>query len=222
MGWLLAGLALIALGIIFLLDQAGVWDAGDVISQWWPALIIVLGLSQLTSRPRPWAASVIIIAIGVILLFHQLGLFPEDAWQYIWPSLLIAAGAWILLMYWRSRHPSVTSEESVGVLAVFGDAKAASNAAAFTDGTVTAVFGEAELDLSEAGLAPGGGDIAATAIFGDSTVFVPRGWDVKFGGLPLLGDIEDKREGQETLPADAPRLRVRAVAILGDVQLRWK
>lgn len=222
MGWILAGIGLIALGVILLVDQLGQWDAGGVISQWWPAIIIALGLSQLSSRPRPWLGSSIIVGIGAVLLVQQLGLLPEDTWQYLWPSLIILAGVWIIAAYWRRKRRTVTAAESVTVFAVFGDARSASNAAAFSDGTVTAIFGEAELDLRDARLAPGGAEVAATAIFGDSRLVLPEGWEVELSTLPLLGDVQDKRKREEPVADGAPRLRVRAVAILGDVELQGR
>jgi predicted membrane protein len=219
MGWVLAGLALIALGIILFVDRAGYWDAGDVISQWWPTIIIAVGLAQLAGRPRPWLGSMIIVGIGAVLLIHQLGLVPGDIWDYVWPSLIIAVGVWMIAMYARRKRPFTTSAESLSILAVFGDARSATSADAFTDGSVTAVFGEAELDLRNAGLAPGGADVAATAIFGDATVVVPHGWHIQLSPLPILGDVKDKTRHDGPAPSDAPRLRVRGIAIFGDVEV---
>jgi predicted membrane protein len=222
MGWVLVGIGLIALGVILLVDRMGHWDAGDIISQWWPTVIIAVGLAQLAGRPRPWLGSLIVVAVGVVLLIHQLGHFPDNAWDYIWPSLIIAAGVWVLVAYVRKRRRFVTSAESVQVLAVFGDAKTASNARTFIDGSVTAIFGGAELDLYDAGLSGGRAEIAATAIFGDAVVVVPEKWDVELSSIPILGDVKDETSHGDALPEDAPRLRVRGVAILGDVKVRHR
>ncbi len=37
------GATLIAIGVLFLLDRADVLDAGQVIGDWWPAVIVASG-----------------------------------------------------------------------------------------------------------------------------------------------------------------------------------
>ena len=49
---LIPALVLIALGTLFLLDNLGLggFDAGRLIGTWWPALLILAGVSQLLRR----------------------------------------------------------------------------------------------------------------------------------------------------------------------------
>jgi len=49
-----------------------------------------------TRRPEPIGA-IILIALGVLFLLGQWDLFSFHAFEYLWPLLLIALGAWLLV-----------------------------------------------------------------------------------------------------------------------------
>lgn len=219
MGRMLIGLGLVALGLVYLGDRADLWDAGDVISDWWPLVIIAIGVAQLTARPRPWVGSSIVIAIGVVLLLGQLDVVPAGAWELFWPAVLIGIGAWLLISRLGGRG-TATRENNVNLFAIFGEAKSASNSTAFAGGTVTGVLGSATLDLRGAGLASDGAEIDATGILGGAEVIVPRGWDVRVNALPVFGGVEDKTDRDQSLPADAPRLTVKGLALFGGVEVK--
>ena len=46
----LAGVALVALGIVLLADRTGVVDAGPLLAAWWPLLLVVAGGLALRAR----------------------------------------------------------------------------------------------------------------------------------------------------------------------------
>lgn len=54
-------------------------------------------------RRRQKTAGVILIALGVMFMASQLGIFSWHAWRYFWPVVLIAIGAGLLLRQnaWR-------------------------------------------------------------------------------------------------------------------------
>jgi len=95
---LVGGLLIIAVGVIFLLDQRGIVSAGHVFRIFWPAFFIFLGLEDLLGgydvRKRTWGA--MLIAGGSILLLSQLG-FIHVGIALLWPLILIAVGVWVLL-----------------------------------------------------------------------------------------------------------------------------
>lgn len=80
------------------------------------------------------------------------------------------------------------------------------------------ILGNLVLDLTEAQLAAGA-KISVTAVLGGCDILVPDGWDVRLGGVPVLGGWDDTtRRG----PANtgAPVLTVRAVAVLAGIEVR--
>ncbi len=94
-------LLLIAIGVIFLLYNMGVisGDAWSVVWQFWPILLIVIGLDNIFKREGLVGAT-FMIGIGVIFLLANLGYLNVSVWQMIftlWPILLIAIGFDILI-----------------------------------------------------------------------------------------------------------------------------
>jgi hypothetical protein len=97
------GLAVVAVGVLWTLDNLRLVDS-DRIVRWWPVLLIGFGVSRLFDhgRRRPLAAW-FWIAIGSVLLLQHLGYIPWGLHEF-WPVVLILVGASIV---WRGvRGPS--------------------------------------------------------------------------------------------------------------------
>jgi len=93
-------LLLIAIGIIFLLSNTGViqGDAWSLVWQFWPVLLIVIGLDSIFKREGLVGAT-FMIGLGVLFLLANLGYINVSIWQLIftlWPIFLIAIGFDIL------------------------------------------------------------------------------------------------------------------------------
>ena len=102
-GQLIAGIILISLGVLFLLDRFYAFHFGHFISIWWPALLIVLGVWKLTQRQgRRMAGPLVLITIGAIFLVDNLNLVWWWRMGNLWPLILIAVGVGILMG--RLRH----------------------------------------------------------------------------------------------------------------------
>jgi hypothetical protein len=109
-GRVLFGLALIALGLVFLLDRAGVLDAGRTIADWWPVAVIALGAVQLFDRPRSLLGPGIVIGVGMILLLFTTDVITGSVFALLWPALLIAIG--LAILFRHGRGPDTTVEGS--------------------------------------------------------------------------------------------------------------
>jgi hypothetical protein len=96
------GLALVLLGVLFLMDHAG-WISGDT---WWQALLIGLGviwiangLAHYHSWGFRWPVYSSITFGIVLILFGTLFLLGFSQW---WPLVLIVAGiAFLFRFFWR-------------------------------------------------------------------------------------------------------------------------
>ena len=86
------GVILIGLGVIFLLENLGVVDAGRP-DQWWPLIVIGFGVSSLIAPKDAGDASagVVALAVGAFFLLRN---FDVIDWrlQDIWPAFLVLAG----------------------------------------------------------------------------------------------------------------------------------
>lgn len=94
-------LVLIAIGIVFLLNNMGVLT-GDVwgnILRLWPVLLIAIGLDSIY-RGNGVVGAAFMIGIGAVFLLANYGYLAVDVWLVIlrlWPLLLVAIGFDILI-----------------------------------------------------------------------------------------------------------------------------
>jgi hypothetical protein len=100
-GSIFFALLLVILGVIFLLSNTGViqGDVWSLIAQFWPLLLVVIGLDSIYKR-EGLVAPTFLIGIGVIFLLANLGYLSVNIWQMVltlWPILLIAIGFDILI-----------------------------------------------------------------------------------------------------------------------------
>ena len=94
-------LLLIALGVIFLLRNAGVLtgDVWNTLLRLWPLVLIGIGLDNLWQR-QGIVGSVFWIGLGIVLLLANLDLLRLNVFQVLlslWPILLIAIGLDIVI-----------------------------------------------------------------------------------------------------------------------------
>jgi predicted membrane protein len=221
LGRLLLGGAIVTLGVLFLLDGAGVLDADRAIDHWWPLILVAAGLLTLAERPPSVFRGTLLAGAGAILLLFSTDLLEDDAWGYVWPALLILAGL-VIVARWHGRTiPAGTSEQDVvRSTAIFGGPKLVCTAPRFRGAWLTAIFGGITLDLRDAHPASGGASINATVAFGGIDILVPKGWRISVRSTPIFGGLDDKTDHSVAPPAGAPTLHVDAVAVFGGVDIK--
>ena len=84
--------------------------------------------------------------------------------------------------------------------------------------TVVMGIGDCELDLRQAELDGDEVTVTVSALIGDTTIVVPQRVDVELTGLLLIGDKSEEGAGVDIAPS-APRVRVRAFGLIGDVKV---
>ena len=105
-GQLIAGIVLIALGVLFLMDRFFVWQFAGIFRMWWPLLLILWGGVRLaTTSERRWTGPLVLLTLGVIFQVQNLNLFYWWHIDRLWPAILIAVGFGILLRR-LSRQPN--------------------------------------------------------------------------------------------------------------------
>ena len=104
---LVAGVVMIALGLLFLLDRLILFDASEV-WRFWPLILVALGVRKMfrghSARRRRWG--VFQTFLGTWLLLDQLDIIGGGQ---SWPVLVMAVGALIIAASFQ-RQPQVTSE----------------------------------------------------------------------------------------------------------------
>lgn len=105
---MLFGFGLIAIGILFLLNQFGFvhFSLGSIFSTFWPVIIIYIGLSGLLfqSRRRSWPGAfiwnMIVLGAGVVVLLNNLEVTDisfSEIIQYLLPFMLIVFGVGMIV-----------------------------------------------------------------------------------------------------------------------------
>ena len=209
------GTLIVAVGVIFLLDNGDVLDAGDVFSSYWPVALIGAGLLMFVTNPTHWVSALIVTGIGVGFLLSTLDVL--DVSDFIWPIVIVVVG--LAVIFGRgSRSKVEQTGDTVSSFNMFSGSELASHSKRFTGGDVSAVFGGAELDLTDA-LPEEGAELDVFTAFGAVEVTVPRGWNVVVKGLPLFGAFENKT-AKDPVPEGAPELVINATAIFGGVEVK--
>jgi hypothetical protein len=84
-----------------------------------------------------------------------------------------------------------------------------------------AVMGGGDIDLREATLPAGEVTITLFAFMGGFDVIVPPGVDVEVSGFAFMGGRDIKLSGEQP-PPGAPRIHIRAFAVMGGIDLKEK
>ena len=214
-GRLYFGSIIVAVGVILLLDNAGTVNAGEIFGTWWPTVVIAAGLLMLVANPGHWVMPLLVTAVGVALLLSTLDIV--DVGDFLWPAIIVILG--LLVIFGRSsRTRSSDTGTSVSNFTVFSGSQLASHSDAFEGGSVSAVFGGVELDLTDAQLAPEAA-LDAFAAFGGVEVTVPRGWQVELKGFPIFGGFENATT-KDQLSSSSPILVINATVMFGALEVK--
>jgi len=216
------GIILIIIGALFLLDTFTNWDFGNLISNWWPAILVIIGLVKLQGQDR--GAGLIFIIVGIVFLLatNDYIISWGDIWK-LWPLILIFIG---LSLVFKGRHTnwnfskdSVVDSDFIQSNAVFGGTEHTITSQNFKGGETMALFGGVELDLRDAKISTDGCKIHATALFGGVEITVPKEWNVIVTGTPIFGGIEDKSRG--TSSGDPTKeVHLHCTVVFGGVEIK--
>ena len=95
------GLGVLALGVIFTLDNVGVIDARDYL-RYWPVILIGVGFAQIV-QSCSWSAytgALVWVVVGLWLLGRNTGLIRVGVWD-VWPLVLAGVGGLLVFRGWR-------------------------------------------------------------------------------------------------------------------------
>lgn len=229
----LMGVLVIAVGLLFLLDNLDIIEVRAALA-FWPLIFIFAGVAKLldTSTPDGYLVGLAGIGIGVAMILNRLGII-DFSWRAAWPLILIAAGGMVVYRAMTGQRaarfgvavPGAKAQlqegaeseaQTVDATAVLGGFERRVHTKDFRGGEVTAVMGGCTLDLRDASIC-GEAVIHVFAFWGGVTLKVPPDWTVILQGTPIMGGFEEKTVAP---PDGSKRLVVRGYAIMGGVEVR--
>lgn len=214
------GLVIIAMGVIFLLENLGYVEDFQFWS-FWPVIPILIGISLLGRPPevrQPLAGSILIV-VGVLFLLYNFDIIPWSIGDF-WPVFVILVGLVILKgAIFRGSPKGQPSTDYVNMSMVLGGGDFKFSTKNFKGGKIDAIMGGGTIDLRKAEIQEDEVVLDAFALWGGIEIRVPEHWQVTVHGTPLLGGIDNK---VAHVPAEGPskKLTIKATAIMGGVEIK--
>ncbi len=222
---IIPGLVLIAWGGLLLLRELGVLNPALRAIDFWPLVIIGLGLSITVGRRRLGSVLVglAVTLLGAGMLAQRLGYAVGVA--HLWPVLLIAAGIGVIWNGFtrRRRGPWVANEQvsadelqrsvTMGGLALFVDSQR------FRGGALSVTMGEIKVDLRRAAMAEEEAALDLSLTMGGVELYVPSNWQVVNDVSPFMGVVEDKTEPRPDAAGVQRKLVLRGKITMGAVTI---
>ena len=214
LGQLLLGLVVVLVGVVLLLERAGAVeiDLGDLLSLLWPLAVVLVGVASLLVVPRAWFGPAAITALGAALLLSRFDVVQVSVWDYLWPVAVILLGVGITF----GASARDRQADHVTAFAFWWGAERHLTTRTFRSASLTAIMGGVELDLRQADI-EGSARIDVFSFWGGVDIKVPRTWDVRVTGLPVLGGWDDKTQ---PVPG-GPVLDVRVVTVMAGAEVRY-
>lgn len=194
------GFLLIVLGGLFLLDTLDFLNFGRFIGEWWPLILIIIGLSKFRGGRQPGGG--ILLVIGIVFLSATLGIINWDRIWRFWPLVLIAIGLQIVFrgrsgLGRKSMYGHEVKDDYFNLSGIFGGGDHRIISDKLTGGEATVLFGGLDIDLTDSQLEPDECTFSFTAIFGGIELRVPDDWRVITSGTPIFGGLTNKTGRRE-------------------------
>lgn len=218
---LLVGIFVTAVGVLLTLDNLDLIHSHRYL-EWWPLLLVAIGVLKLLGDGSRWMA-VVLIAAGGWLIAYNLELI-RFTFLELWPLILIGVGLSFVAraMGWRferaldsSRSPN--AEQSPTVWGVFSSRAIDETTRDFSGRRYIALLGSCEIDMASADIDHGPAVIETYAFWGGIEIRVPEGWEIVGEVVPVMGAFEvNVRPAAPT----GRQLIVRGAAVMGGVEIK--
>jgi hypothetical protein len=226
---ILPGLVLISWGGLLLLREQGIIDPSLRVGDFWPLVVIGLGLGIAVGGRHlfSWLVGAVVALLGAGLLAQKLG-YPVALARpaHLWPILFIVAGVGVIWkgLTRRSRPRQLADEQvsadelqrqvTMGGLALVVDSQQ------FRGGSLGVTMGEIRADLRRATMAGEEATLDLSVTMGGIELYLPSSWQVVSDVSPFMGVVEDKTEPRPDAAGVQRRLVLRGKITMGAVNIR--
>lgn len=214
------GIIIIVIGFLLLVDQLHLIRFGNILSMWWPMILVLLGLAQFQSNKK---SGTLLIVVGAIFQLNAFDFLDWNIWNILWPVLIILFGFSLLTgtRHEKNSPPTNPSDENrINSFNMFSGLKRAIISQHFAGGQITTVFGGAEIDLRGAASTEKEILLNVTALFGGVDIAIGNHWKIVMSGTPLFGGMDDTRGQKEDTPEGTPILKIYATVLFGGLEIK--
>lgn len=214
------GIAILALGVGFLLNSLGIANFTDIIATFWPALVILAGVLMYIGNRKNYLIPGFIVLVGLLFQLERLELINLNVGQIIWPAAIIFVGLTILFQGKSAKDKSTRDSSNDPKTDLFAALSGIENKVTSKDyrgGSASAVLGGIGLDLRKADI-KGSANLSLFTFCGGIELSVPETWRVNVTGTPLLGGWENR--ATEPTDKNAPVLNIDATCMLGGIEIK--
>ncbi len=217
-------------GMTLLATNLGWTDMRSVMRQFWPFMLVVLGLLNLfNERPGAKFWGLVMVIGGLWIYAAQRDWIHVQFWAVFGPTILILLGATVA---WRAiagppRPPIPTDGaggEASGYISSFAVMSGTEHKPTqpFQGANLGAVMGGVKLDLTGAEMQGDTATIEVFAVWGGIEIFAPRDWDVTSKVVTFMGASVDKRRPVAVPPPGTPRktLVVQGFVLMGGIEIK--
>jgi predicted membrane protein len=213
------GLAIIIAGLVLFLENVGIigyvniWD-------WWPVLLILLGIGQLAQPKecRQTWTGIVLVGVGLLFLGNNLDIF-YFRFRDLWPLILILVGLSILRhTTWKSKDLP-QSNDFINLSYILGGGDRAYTTQNLEGGKISAIMGGGSIDLRDASFPGEVIYLEVFAFWGGFDITVPRNWNVNIQVTPIMGGVENKV--RQTVDAQSTKtIIIRGTVVMGGVEVK--
>lgn len=212
---------LILIGIGLLMDSLKIFDFGDLISNWWPLILIFFGVKLFIERKPFTMFPLLLLVLGVLFIINNLRILPIGFWDAFLPLIFILIGIWIIFARFPLGKSNVTGDEhSINYSAVFSGLKQIVNSEDFRGGNITAYFGGADVDLRNVKVINDNIEININATFGGIELKVPVNWVLIINGSPFFGALENKTHPYNLSEEELKTVRINYTISFGGIEIK--
>lgn len=216
------GIILILLGLGFLLDQFNIISFNNIVSNYWPIILIVIGGFGFLNKKSSKAINGLLIVFGLLFQARNIGLIDVNIYKVFWPIILIVVGIRILFEKTnkdaKSHNKSASSEAYIDELAIMSGLETNIESQEFKGGKITAIMASVELDLRDSKLYNNEATLNINALMSGVEIYVPENWKIKHSGTPLLGEFSNKKRYKEDY--EAPILNINFSVMMGSIEVK--
>lgn len=214
------GIIIVIIGGLFLANSLNIgFDVWDILSDWWPVIIIAIGAFNLVGNGGVRTSGIIIIGVGVYFLLNSLNLinFRIDFWDILVPAIIVGVGLYMLLPKGERR---ANSNDYIRQMVLFSGAEINCNSQDFKGADLTALFGGMDADFRDVSVYERPAKIDVFTAFGGIDLIVPDDHSVKVKGIPLFGGWSNK--ANKVMTDTEADIIINAVVLFGGLEIKAK